>query len=98
MDGHLFVALEPKGFPARAGLEGERQDAHADEVRTVNALEGFGDDRADPKQFGALGRPVARGAVAIFGAGEDDQRNAFRLIFHRRVEDRHFLAVRPMFG
>jgi hypothetical protein len=42
------------------GQELERQDAHPDEVRSMDALEALGDDRPDAEQKRALGRPVAR--------------------------------------
>ena len=58
----------------------------------MDALERLADDRADAEQVGALGRPVARGAGAVFLAGEDDQRNLLLLVAHGRVVDRHPLA------
>jgi len=47
----------------------------------MDALEALGDDRLDAKQDGALGRPVARGAGAIFLAGDDDERVPAALYF-----------------
>src|SRR3954451_13679602 len=64
-DGDGLVALQAEARPPRVALEHERRDAHADEVRAVDALEAFGDDGADPEQIGALGRPIARGAGAV---------------------------------
>jgi hypothetical protein len=55
----------------------------------VDALEALGDHGLDAQQHGALGRPVARGAGAVFLAAEHDQRRAFGLVAHRRVVDRH---------
>src|ERR1700761_971109 len=54
-----FLAGEAHALPAVVD-ELQRQHAHADEVRTVDALEGLGDHGADAQQLGALGRPVAR--------------------------------------
>ena len=45
-----------------------------------------------PRQVRALGRPVARGAGAVFLAGEDDERNALALVAHGGVVDEHPLA------
>src|SRR5690606_18857628 len=53
---------------------------------------------AHAQQAGALGRPVARRAGAVFLAGEDDQRTAFRLIAHGRVVDRHRLFRGEVLG
>ena len=41
-----LVALEAKRLPVRAILEHERHDAHADQVRAVDALERLGDHGA----------------------------------------------------
>ena len=57
---HFFITDKAKHLPAFAFLELQRNDAHADEVGAVNALEGLGDDRPDAEQPRALGRPVAR--------------------------------------
>jgi hypothetical protein len=70
----------------------QRQNAHADEVRAVNALEALGDDGADAEQLGSLGGPVARGAGAVFLAGENDERHAALGVLHAGVEDGHLLA------
>ena len=57
-----------------------------------------GQHGADAQQACALGRPVAAAARAVFLAGEHHQRHAFGLVFHRRVVDRHQLAVGQMPG
>src|SRR5271166_3217103 len=62
VDRHGLVALEAQRLPARPLLEHERQDAHADEVRAMDALETLRDDGPYSQKLGALGRPVARGA------------------------------------
>ena len=63
--------LSFKRLPRRAVLELQRQHAHADQVRAVDALEALDDHRLDPEQQRALGRPVARRAGAVFLAAED---------------------------
>ncbi len=55
-----FQAREAERFRAFAGHKFERQDAHADQVAAVNALEAFGQHHADAEQDRALGGPVAR--------------------------------------
>src|SRR5581483_7123000 len=57
-------------------LQGQRENAHADEVGAVDALEALGHHGPDAEKSGALGRPVARGAGAVFLAGEDYERRA----------------------
>ena len=71
-DGERLGAVELR----RRVDELERDHAHADQVGAVDALIGLGDDRADAEQVGALRRPVAAGAGAIFLAGDDDERRA----------------------
>ena len=84
--------LRPSVLPARPLLEHQRQHAHADEVRAVDALEALRDDGAHAEELRALGRPVARRAGAVFAPREHDERNLLRLIAHRRVIDRQTLA------
>src|SRR3546814_19944501 len=84
----LLVARQAERVLVLAVLELERQHAHADQVRTVDALEALDDDGADAEQVRALRRPVARRSGAIFLAADDDQRSAVRLVLHPRVVDR----------
>ena len=51
------------------GLNCKRQDAHADEVGAVDALEAFGGDGFHARQPHALRRPVAAGALSVVRAG-----------------------------
>ncbi|MPL73108.1 hypothetical protein SDC9_18901 [bioreactor metagenome] len=96
LDRHHLVAGQAERLAGVAAGELERDDAHADQVRTVDPLEAFRDDRLDAEQVGALRRPVTRRARAVFDAAEDDERDARRLIFHRGVEDRRLFAVRAL--
>ena len=70
-----------------AGLELQRQDAHADQVGAVDALVALGDDEADAEQPRALRRPVARGAGAVLLAGEDAERDRAVGVLDRGVVD-----------
>ena len=70
----------------------QRQNAHAHEVGAVDTLKALGDHGAHAEQVGALGRPVTRGAGAVFLAGKDHQRRALGLVCHGRVIDRHDFA------
>jgi hypothetical protein len=47
----------------------------------MDALETLGDDGLDAQQIGALGRPVARRAGAVFLAGDHHQRHPSALYF-----------------
>src|SRR6476620_6817609 len=69
-DGNLLVALEAERLPGRSLLEAQRKHPHPDEIGAVDALERLADDGADAEQGGALGSPIARGARAVFLAGE----------------------------
>jgi hypothetical protein len=68
--------------------------AHADQIGAVDALEAFGHDRLDAGQAHALGRPVARGALAIVLAGNDDQRLLALHVGFDRIPHAHDLSVR----
>ena len=89
----LLVALEAERLPGRAFLEHQRHHAHADQVGAMDALERLRDHRAHAEQDGALGRPVARRAGAVFLAGEHHQRHVLGLVAHGGVVDRHALAA-----
>src|SRR5690606_26059647 len=67
---------QAEGVGVLALGELQRDDAHADEVRAVDALVRLSDDGLDAEQRGALGGPVARRARAVLLAGQDDQRDA----------------------
>src|SRR5262249_9793358 len=97
-DRHLLVTPEAERLPRSALLEAERQHAHADQVRAMDALERLANDGTHAEQIGSLGGPVARRAAAIFLAGEDDERDALALVAHRGIVDRHALARRIMNG
>ena len=72
----------------------QRQDAHADEVRAVDALEALGDDGLHAEQGRALGRPVAARAGAVLLAAEDHERGAGGLVVLRRVVDERLRGIR----
>ena len=91
---HLLVALQAERLPGRALLEYQRHHAHADQIGAMDAFKRLRDHRAHAEQDRALGGPVARGAGAVFLAGEYDQRHVLALVAHRRVVDRHALARR----
>ena len=59
-DVELLAAGQAERLGVLAGQELERQDAHADQVRAVDALVGLGEDGANAEQRRTLGRPVAR--------------------------------------
>ena len=83
-------------FQRRRGFalgELQRDHAHADQVRAVNTLERFGDDRAHAEQAGALGRPVARRARPVLLAAEHDQRDVLLRVVLRGVVDERLLTV-----
>ena len=71
----------------------QRDDAHADQVRAVDALERLDDDGLDAEQAGALGGPVARRTGAVLLAAQHDQRDAGGLVVLRRVVDERLRAT-----
>ena len=89
-----FRAVEAQREPRGAGQELAGQHAHADQVGAVDALEALGHDRLDAGEAHALGRPVARAALAVVGAGDDDQRLAALHVGLDRFPHAHRLAFR----
>lgn len=55
----LFFASQPQAFCSLAFLLGERKDAHADQVGSVDALVTFCDDSFDALELRAFGGPIA---------------------------------------
>ena len=96
-NGDDLLASETQTLPAIVD-ELQRQDAHADQVGAVDALKALSDHRADAQQLGALSRPVAGGAGAVFLACKDNHRPAFGPIARGRVKDRHHIARREVAG
>ena len=92
LDVEGLVAVDAERLPRVARLELQRQHAHADQVRAVDALEALRDHRLDAEQLRALGGPVAARAGAVLLAAEDDRRRALGHVLHRRVVDEHLLA------
>src|SRR4051812_31212943 len=70
-DVERLVALEAQALGGFARLELQRHDAHADQVRAVNALVALGDHGTDAEQRGAFRGPVARAARAVLLARKD---------------------------
>ena len=71
-----FGAVELQGLGGGAFFELQGQDAHADEVGAVDALEAGGHNNFDAEEAGAFGGPIARAACAVFGAGQVLSANA----------------------
>ena len=90
--------VSPRLSTLSPGAELERQDAHADEVRAVDALVALGDHGADAQELRPLGRPVARRARAVLLARQDDQRDPSGVVALGRLEDRRHLAVGQVAG
>src|SRR5690606_4804947 len=84
--GDDLAAVEPEALRALPFEELEGHDAHADEVRAVDALEAAGDHGLHAEEIRALGGPVARAAHAVVDPGEDDERHAAALVLHAGVE------------
>src|SRR5262249_35008975 len=98
LQAHRLDTGQAERLPGGPFREHERQYAHADQVRAVDALEAFGDHRPDAEEPRALRRPVARGASAIFLPREDHERHALARVADRRVVYRQMLAGRIVHG
>ena len=53
-----LLAAQPERLSRLPVVELQGQDPHPDQVRTMDALERFGEDGPDAKESGAFGRPV----------------------------------------
>ena len=91
-DRILFEARQAQRLAVLTRQELHRQHAHANQVRSMDALEAFGDHGAHTQQQRAFGGPIARRSRAVLLARDDQQRRAFRLVLHRGVVDEHLLA------
>src|ERR671910_587195 len=91
-------AGQTQGVGALAFRKLEGEDAHADQVRAVNALEALGDDGLYAEQERALSGPVARGTGPVLLARQHQQRHSFLPIFEARLVDRRLLPVREVDG
>ena len=60
----------------------------------MDALEALGQHRLDAEQERAFRGPVSRRSGSVFLAGDHQERHAVGLVPHRRVVDRHHLALR----
>src|SRR5690606_38921596 len=58
----------------------QRQDPHANQVRSVDALIADGDNGFHAEQQRAFGGPVSRRARTVFGAGDDYQWSSLLLV------------------
>src|SRR4051794_35348872 len=93
-----LFAGQAEGLRVLAVRKLQRQYAHADQVRAVDALVALGDDELDALQVWALGRPVTRGPGAVFLARQDAERRVVLAVLDRGVVDRHLLAAREVLG
>ena len=80
-----------------AFLELQRQETHADQVRSVNALERFGTHKPDILEKRALRRPVPTRAAPVLLAGEDAGLLLVVFVRHSRIENVHLLATRNVY-
>ena len=85
LESEQLRSIQPELAPALAFAKAQRQDAHADQVGPVDALERFGDDGLHAQQRRALGRPVAAAARAVFLAAQHDDGNTVALVGLRRL-------------
>ncbi len=93
-----FFAGQPVGFCIFPSTELQRQNAHTDQIRAMNAFVTFSDHRVYAEKARAFRSPVAGRAGAVFLARNNDQRHSFGKIFFRRFEDGHLGAVGQMPG
>lgn len=93
-----FRAVEPERFRAFAVCKFEREHAHADQVRAVDAFKALRHDCAHAEKRRALRRPVAGRAHAVIDSGEDDERRSRLFVGFAGFENRGQRSRRLKFG
>ena len=74
------IAPSRQSERVRAYALGElaRQDAHADEIGSMDSLEAARNDRTHTEQTRTFGGPVSRAACAVVLSGDHDQRHSLK--------------------
>jgi hypothetical protein len=90
--------IESMSISALTSLELERQNAHANEVASVDTLIGLSDHSVNSLEVGALGSPIAGRARAVLVTGQDNELFASILVLLSGVEDSHLFAGGNMDG
>ena len=88
-----FGAIQTQRCRALAVQKLQWHHTHPDQIRSMNSFVTLDDDRLDPQQLGALGRPVPGGAGAVLRAANDHQGRIGRPVTHRGVEDADLFAA-----
>lgn len=86
-DGECLRPIESKTLNALTLFELKGKDAHTDQIRTMDALEAFGKDRANAQKKRGLRRPVARRPAAVHLACKDHRRKTRLFVIARSLED-----------
>jgi hypothetical protein len=86
---------ERERLPAGAGGKQQRQNAHVDEVRSVDALKGLREHGPHAEIALPLGGPIARGAAAERLAGNNERGNSTGGVDAAGLEDRARPPFRP---
>ena len=89
-----LCAIEFERACANALGELAWQDAHADQIGSMDSLEAACNHRTHAEQTRALGGPVARTACTVVLSGDHDQRHPLHTVALSSVVDAHVLAVR----
>ena len=92
VNGESLRAVKTVSIGALTILELERQDAHADQVASVDTLVALSDHSVDTLKVGALGSPITGGARAVLVSSEDNQLFASILVLLGGIEDGHLLT------
>ena len=93
-DADLLAAIKVERLRVFARFELQWQNAHADEVASVDALVTFNDNGCDTEQFRSLRCPIAGAAHAVILARDNDGGNASVAIAARRFVNRRLSAIR----
>lgn len=88
----LLGASKAEGVSRLVLLELEGQDAHSEEVASVDALVALSDHDLDTLEVGALGSPIARGSRTVLFSSKDDGISAGFLVLSSSIEDSHLFS------
>ena len=91
-------AVEAKRVSVLAALELHGEDAHTNEVGSMDTLVALSNNSLDALKLRTLGSPITRGTRAVLVTGKDDGVDASLHVLVGSVENGHLLTGRNVHG
>lgn len=93
-EAELLVAIESMSLSTLAIVELKRQDAHTEQVRSMNTLIGLSNNNLDALKVGSLGSPITGRSGTVLLASDDNELLAFLHVSLSGIEDGESLTGR----